>query len=33
MATKNEVAKKKEQGITVFDPSIFEEDAGKGLGS
>ncbi|MAN64731.1 MAG: hypothetical protein CMI60_22590 [Parvibaculum sp.] len=31
MATKNEVAKKKEQGITIFDPSIFEEDAGKGL--
>jgi len=31
MATKTAVAKKKEQNLTVFDSSIFEEDAGKGL--
>jgi len=28
---KSEVAKVKESGITVFDPSIFEQDAGRGM--
>ena len=31
MATKNAVEPKKEHGITIFDASIFEQDAGKGL--
>ena len=28
---KTEVAKQKQNGVTVFDPSIFEADAGKGM--
>ena len=28
---KSEVAKVKESGITIFDPSIFEQDAGRGM--